>query len=231
MLSEGALSWLIGLSALALGWANLWRARLAWRPEALELEVEDPGPGPVPAQLEPLDAALRALGFTPLGTHREHAPLGPSLLCFDYAHEGQGTFASLWVPPRFGPTPPLFFWVPRLEAEGPPVRLLLLTPGPPGHFALSANYRRRGASVAGVHLSGGLEGAPPERLLRAHARRVAEVGGAVGPWTLDARVGVARAWLAGVGKTEVRQQHAAGLLWTIGALGMVAALLLERAVQ
>jgi len=65
-----------------------------------------------------------------------------------------------------------------------------------------------------------------ERLLKAHLRRMSEMGAPKAVWSIEGRLAAARAWYSDVGKTELRQQHAVGLLWTLGALGMVGASLL-----
>jgi hypothetical protein len=64
-------------------------------------------------------------------------------------------------------------------------------------------------------------------VLKAHLRRVPEVGTPRRLETLDSRVVAAREWYARSGKAELRQQHAVGLLWTVFALGMVGASLLR----
>jgi len=91
---------------------------------------------------------------------------------------------------------------------------------------LSANSRRPGANVPGRYLSGALIGVSVERLLKAHLRRMSEMGAPKAVWSIEGRLAAARAWYSDVGKTELRQQHAVGLLWTLGALGMVGASLL-----
>jgi hypothetical protein len=204
---------------------NLWRAWLVLRPGSTRLFVEDPGTlSQVPSALEPMHDALRALGFTSIGSHLEHPRFGAQTLMYDYAHPALGVFASVFVAPAWG----LHFarglaWVPRTESEGPPVRLVLLTPTQHGGFVVSANARRPGANVAGRYLSGALVDAPPDRLLKAHLRRVPELGAPNAQWTIDGRLAAAKEWYSEVGKTELRQQHAVGLLWTLGALGMVGA--------
>jgi hypothetical protein len=41
--------------------------------------------------------------------------------------------------------------------------------------------------------------------------------------SLDVRVALAREWYASAGVTEVRLQHARGLMWSLFALGLLAA--------
>lgn len=221
------LAFVLGLVILRL---NLWRGWLVLQPASMRLLIEDPGPlGQVPASLEPSHEALEALGFTSIGSHLEHPRFGAATLMYDYAHAGEGVFATLFDAPRWG----VRFqrglgWVPRSEAEGPAVRLLLVTPTVAGGFVVSANSRRPGANVPGRYFSGALVGVTPQRLLKAHLRRVTELGAPHAQWTIEGRLDAARTWYSEVGKTELRQQHAVGLLWTLGALGMVGASFFRR---
>ncbi|MEW5740373.1 MAG: hypothetical protein AB1938_15700 [Myxococcota bacterium] len=193
------------LVALILLRLHLWRAVLFLRPQSVLVEVDTPDGGVlVPGALEAAWEGLKALGFTPLGSHLEHARFSAPVTLFDAAHAEKGMFASVF------------------EGKDGQVRVVLLTPTE-GGFVLTANYRRPAREVPGRYSSGGLEGASVERLVNAHARRIAAHSQAKAPWTLEARVDAARRWYRGAGKAELRQQHAVGLLWTLGALGMVAA--------
>jgi hypothetical protein len=201
---------LAALAGLALLRVHLWRAVVFLRPQSVRVEADTPDPAvPVPGALEGAWGELRAAGFTPLGTHVEHARFAPPLVMYDAVHEARGVFASL------------------LDGGDGRARLLLLSPTEHG-FALTANHRRPARELPGRYVSGGLEGTSVERLVNAHVRRLAALGPARGPWTLDARVDAARRWYRGEGKAELRQQHAVGLLWTLGALGMVGAALWGR---
>ena len=206
--------WVLGLVVLAaaalLRW-HLWRAVLFLSPASMRVIADSPpGMASVPSSLEATHDALGALGFEHLGTHLEHPRFGRKLLLFDYVHREKQTFASV--------------------SEGPDgvARYSFFTPSAGGGFALTASFRKPGREVKGRVLSGGLEGANPERLFKAHVRRVAEVGPPEAEWTLEGRVAAQLAWYAGSGKPEVRQQNAVGLLWTLGALGMVGAAFLGR---
>jgi hypothetical protein len=134
----------------------------------------------------------------------EHPRFGKRLVSFDYAHPTEKVYASVF--------------------EGlSGVKTYLLTPTRGGGLVLTADFRRPAHEEKGRYLSGTVEGANPERLLRAHQRRVPELGEPESSWSLDGRVDAARSWYSGAGKTEVRQQNAVGLLWTVFAIGMVGA--------
>lgn len=208
------------LAALVILRLHLWRALLFARPSSVNVEVDAPADNvTVPGALEPAWDALRAEGFVLLGTHLEEARFAKPVTMYDAAHVDKRVFASLSS---------------GRDGAGTP-RLVLLTPiaskgldGETG-FVLTANYRRPAREVAGFYCSGGIEGASPERLVKAHLRRVETFGVAPsGDFTLEARVAAARAWYRGAGKTELRQQHAVGLLWTLFAIGMVSAAIFGR---
>ncbi len=221
------LAFVLGVVMLRL---NVWRGFLVLKPDSMRLLIEDPGElREVPAVLEPTHDALKALGFVSIGSHLEHPRFGAATLMYDYANATDGVFATLFEGPAWGVRFHRGFgYVPRSEAEGPRARLVMMTPTDNGGCVLSANSRRPGANVAGRYLSGALVGVTPERLLKAHLRRVPELGTPKAEWTIEGRLAVARAWYSDVGKTELRQQHAVGLLWTLGALGMVGASLLGK---
>jgi hypothetical protein len=214
----------------ALVWANLWRALVFVTPSATRLEVDDgTNEVPVPGWLEPTHEALGGLGFAPVGTLLESRLLGPARSTWVYVCPEHGTFAfvsdsSLVRPRRSRLTPP----EPALEREGPAARLTFLTTAGPGRFLLSSNFRRPGAAVPRVHLCAGLPNAPPDRLFRAHARRVAELGAPTGDLSLDGALAHLTDWHRTVGRAELRRLHGVGLLWTLGGLGMVAFHLMSR---
>lgn len=186
----------------------LWRALLVFAPSSVRVEPEDPpGQARVPDPLTTITGQLAALGFSPLGTHSERPPLGPTTLCFDFARRADRTFATSWVAP--GGEPRLYF--------------LSVLAG--GGLVITANYRRPARNIDGQYLSGGLENVSLERVLKAHLRLLD--GQAVsGELSLEGRVGAARAWYSGPGRAEVRQQNFPALLWSMGTLGMVAAAIL-----
>ncbi len=216
------LAFVVGVVILRL---NLWRAWLVVRPESIRLLIEDPGElHQVPSVLEPTHEALLALGFVSIGSHLEHPRFGAATMMYDYANATEGVFATIFEGPSWGVRFARgFAYVPRSEAEGPAARLVLMSPIEGGGFVVSANARRPGANRPGRYLSGALVGVTPERLLKAHLRRVPELGRPKAEWHIEGRLVVARAWYSDVGKAELRQQHAVGLLWTLGALGMVGA--------
>jgi hypothetical protein len=207
-----ARQWALYAVGLVLaGWMlkrNLWRALLCFVPTALELEPDAPADQMnLPEHLARRHAELLALGFTPLGTHLEHAPLGATTLHYDYGHPGELTFATL-LDTVYGP------------------RLSLLSRTGQG-FVLTADFRRPSKEKKD-YLAGSLESVSPERLFKAHLRRLETLGKAQGECTLEGRVAAGRAWLHGPGSSETRQQNLLGLLWTVGTVGMVAAAVLGR---
>lgn len=184
-----------------------WRAVLCVAPQTVTVEAETPADvTEVPGELQDAWGELQKLGFVLLGAHTEKAPLTSARWFLDGKHATEPVFASLTVG--------------RDEQD----HLFLFTQSDQG-FVITANYKRPAVEVPGAYLAGGLEGVSPERLWKAHLRRVPEIGTPRMLASLEDRVGAARDWYAGSGKAELRQQHAVGLLWTLGALGMVAAVL------
>lgn len=215
---------------LGLVWANLWRALVFLTPSATTFEIEDGSPdAPVPGWLEETHGALLGLGFAPVGSWLERRRAGPTRTAWGYVNEAHRTFALVADSPlvrRGGSplTPP----EPRLEREGPAARVTFFTVSASNGFLLSSNFRRPGATVPARHLCAGLPNAAPERLFRAHLRRVAELGVSAGTFSLDGLLAHLRDWNATVGRAELQRQHGVGLLWTLGGLGMVASPLVGR---
>lgn len=190
---------------------NLWRAWLCLRPTSITIEADAPaGQIKLPEELEKPDVELRALGFVSLGSHLEQPRFGPEMFSYDYAHPSDRCFATLYV----GTTG---------EAK-----LYFLTPTQHHGFVITANHRRPAREIKGRYLSGSLEALPAARVYTAHLRRVGEVGVPEGEFTQAGRIAAAKAWFAGPGNVEVRQQNALGLLWTVGTVGMVAAAIFGR---
>jgi hypothetical protein len=184
---------------------QVWRAVLFLKPESCVVDVETPAEATsIPVELDDAWAELKALGFVVLGVRREKRLFGNEALFFDSHHPKHPVAAAL-----------------SLTRDGEE-QLELLTRSERG-LVITANCRRIAREVPGVYLSGGLEGVSCERLLKAHLRRVGEIGMPIPITSLEQRVDVARAWYAGAGKPELRQEHAVGLLWTVGALGMLGA--------
>lgn len=197
------------VAALVVLRLQAWRAVLCVAPQLVRVEAETPADvTQVPGELEDAWAELKKLGFVLLGAHTEKSPLAPPRLFIDGAHPTHPVVASLTVG--------------RDEQD----HLVLLTRSERG-FVITANYKRPSLETPGRYLAGGLEGVAPERLLKAHLRRVPEIGAPRRLDTLDARLVAAREWFSETGKPELRQQHAVGLLWTLGALGMVGAALIR----
>jgi len=197
------------VGALVLLRFQAWRAVLCLRPQSVKVEVETPAHATVvPPELEDGLAELKKLGFTLLGAHSEKAPLSPARQFLDAVLPGEPVVASLTLGPD--------------EQE----QLVFFTQSERG-FVITANYRRLSYEVPGAYLAGGLDGASPERVLKAHLRRVPEIGVPKALTTIEDRVAAARDWYSRSGKPELRQQHAVGLLWTLGAVGMVCAALVR----
>ncbi|MGV3620297.1 MAG: hypothetical protein ACO1OB_05755 [Archangium sp.] len=182
-----------------------WRAVLAIKPELARIEVETPADvTQLPGELEDTWAELKKLGFVLLGTHSEKYPLKGEVLFVDGVHETEPVVASLTVGPD--------------EQD----HLTLWTQSERG-WVVTANFKRPSREVPGAYLSGFIDGAGAERLFKVHVRRVPEIGAPRRLDTLEKRVDAAREWFVGSGKAELRQEHAVALLWSVGALGMVAA--------
>lgn len=212
-LVESQMSPALAVAILVLAIAGLrwqaWRAVLFLRPSGVRVETETPADAAeIPGELEDTVGDLKKLGFVLLGTHSEKIPLLTEKHFVDLAHVESGVVASLTVGPD--------------EQD----HLVFVTESEKG-FVVTANYRRPAREVPGEYLSGGLDGASAERLLKVHLRRVPEIGPFKRIDTLDSRVESARRWFSRSGKPELRQQHAVGLLWTLFALGMVGAALLR----
>jgi len=196
------------LAGLALATAllalNLWRAALYLFPARVRVEPEAPADQMnLPAELAPAEEQLRALGFHALGNHEEKPLLRRATLSYDYAHPGERVFATLY-----------------LGSDGTP-RLYFLTPLAPEGFVVTADYRRPALDIPGRYRSGGLEEAPPERVFRAHLRRLEGLT-PTGEFTWEGRVEAGRSWYRGLGQVEIRRQNLPGLLWTVAALAIVA---------
>jgi hypothetical protein len=190
---------------------NLWRAWLCLRPTSMNLEADAPaGQVRLPAPLQKFDAELKDLGFVSVGAHLERPRFGPEMARYDYAHPVEKCFATSF-----------------LGANGA-TKLYFLTPTEGGGFVVTANHRRAAREIKGRYLSGALEGLPAARVFTAHVRRVLSVGTPHADLTQAGRIAAAKAWFAGPGNVEVRQQNALGLLWTVGTVGMVAAAIFGR---
>lgn len=190
---------------------NFWRALLFLLPHTVRVEPEAPADQmDLPDALAPLAAQLQALGFTPLGSHEEKPLLQKATRSYDWAHLGERVFATLHLG----------------NGEGP--RLYLLTPLASGGFVVTASYRRPALDLPGYR-SGSLEDASPERLLRAHVRRL-DGWEPAGPeaFSWEGRVQAGRAWYQGLGRKEIRRQNLQGLLWTAIALAIVASAFLGQ---
>ena len=190
---------------------NLWRAWLCLKPTSIQIEADAPADQiKLPEALEKPDAELRALGFVTLGSHLEQPRFGPEMISYDYAHPTELCFATLYVGTDGTAR---FYFLTRTSGEG---------------FVITGNHRRPARELKGRYLSGALESLPPVRVFTAHQRRVPEIGTPAGEYTQAGRVAAGRAWFAGPGNVEVRQQNALGLLWTVGTVGMVAAFIVAR---
>ncbi|NBD11424.1 hypothetical protein [Corallococcus silvisoli] len=190
---------------------NFWRALLFLFPHTVRVEPEAPADQMnLPDALAPLAGQLQALGFTPLGSHEEKPLLQKATRSYDWAHAGERVFATLHLG----------------NGEGP--RLYLLTPLASGGFVVTASYRRPALDLPGYR-SGSLEDASPERLLRAHVRRL-DGWEPAGPeaFSWEGRVQAGRAWYQGLGRKEIRRQNLQGLLWTAIALAIVASAFLGQ---
>ncbi|HEX5750515.1 MAG TPA: hypothetical protein VFZ09_30080 [Archangium sp.] len=187
---------------------NFWRAVLFVSPGGVRvLPVAPADRMQLPPELATLAGQLQALGFVPLGSHVEKPRFQKGTASYDFAHPGQHTFATLHFSPRGEP------------------RLYLLTPLAPEGFVLTAGYARPGFELPGRYRSGGFPEVPPERLLQAHRVRLQGLP-ASEDFTWEERLRSGQAWYRGLGQREIRRQNLQGLLWTVVALAIVAALFL-----
>ncbi|WP_224248043.1 hypothetical protein [Hyalangium gracile] len=193
----------LGLAVMLLV-LNFWRAILFLFPSRVRVEPDAPGDQmELPAELVPVAEQLRAIGFIPLGSHEEKPLLRRTSVSYDYAHPAERVFATLHMGPHDTP------------------RLYLLTPLAPEGFVITAGYRRPALDIPGRYRSGGLEDASPERLFRAHLKRLDGLS-PTGEFTWEGRVEAGRSWYRGLGQREIRRQNLPGLLWTVAALAIVA---------
>ncbi|MBU8896104.1 hypothetical protein DRW03_05745 [Corallococcus sp. H22C18031201] len=189
---------------------NFWRALLYLFPRSVRVEAEAPADQmALPEALRPLARQLEALGFVALGSHEEKPLLQRASRSYDWAHPTEQVFATL-----------------HEGRQGAP-RLYLLTPLAPEGFVITADYRRPALDLPGRYRSGSLDDASPERLLRAHARRLEGLS-PTGDFTWEGRVQAGRSWYQGLGRHEIRRQNLQGLLWTAIALAIVASAFLGR---
>ncbi len=199
--------WLVVLSLA--GWALrtfLWRAVLCVAPSTLRIEPDVPAEQmQVPAELRELDRAVRALGFSPLGSRVERPRFTHETVSYDYASPQAQTFATVYL------------------ARDKSPRLYYLTPLAGGGFVITANYRRPAREIQGRYVSGGLEGFAPDRVFKAHLKRRESVGTPQGAFDAQARLAAAHAWFKGPGSAEIRLQNVHGLLFSVGTLAMVGA--------
>jgi len=205
---------LVPLAALALVlvvlYKNLWRSVLCIAPATVALDSEDPPDRmQLPQPLAPLARELARLGFSSIGSRREKPVLAAPTVFYEFANPADQAFATLFLS----------------TSERPHLYYLTMTQN--RGFVITANYPRPAKEVPGVYLAGALEEFPPERIYRAHLRRV-EPMGPVGEYTQEGRLAAAKAWFSGPGRSEIRHQNLHGLVWTAGTLGILAAALFGR---
>jgi hypothetical protein len=182
----------------------LWPGSLRFAPGKSAEEAELA----MPAALRPWAGLLEGLGFGLLGTRLERPLLGRGTVVYELANAATGVFASLFL-------------------EGDEVRLYFLSRGEDGALVLTANYHRPARERAGRYATGGLENVAPERVYKAHLRRIEALRPA-GPYDAAGRLLAARAFLAGPGRVELRWMNLHGLLWSLGTVGILIAALLGK---
>ena len=190
--------------------AYAWRALLCLQPGSMEVGEDAPADTALPKALTATDQALLAEGFHRIGSHYERPRLHAALVSHDYAHSTEGTYATVYLGRDLRP------------------RLYFLTETVEGALVLTANFHRPAHEIPGRYSSGSLENLPVDRVFKAHVRRLAPFGKPKSAGNLSERVQIGQAWFAGPGRWEVRQQNALGLLWTMGTLGMVGAVILAK---
>jgi len=176
---------------------NLWRAVLFLKPGAVHVELDTPADQmKLPDALRPLAASLEALGFRALGSRYEKTPLAAPFISYDFAHPGERAFATVYLG-RFA-SPRLYFLTPLL-GDG---------------FVITANFRRPARTVGTHYVAAGVPGLSPDRLLKAHQRRL-EGRDALGAFDWEGRLTAAKSWVAGPGRAEIRWQNLNGLVSSV----------------
>lgn len=214
--SPSAFDLLVSLGALGLAVGvlrfQLWRALAFVFPRKLEVEPDAPADQMAPPQsLQPRIDALVRCGFVPLGRHTERRPLGPLALTYDFAAPGEQTYAMLVCSP------------------GGESGLTFLSPLAENGFVVTSDYRRPARSIPGRYEAGGVDGGEPARVYRAHRKRMERmVGTQQFEAALEGCVAAVVRCNALWGSAEVRQRHLFALLWTLGSLGMVVVVWMDR---
>jgi hypothetical protein len=176
---------------------NVWRALVWLKPSRVSVEQDAPADQmKVPEGLSAAAGALRALGFEALGSRYEKVPLAPAFISYDFANAQAHAYATVYAG-KFGRS-----------------RLYFLTPTQGNGFVITADFRRPSREEGKHYLAGGLPNVPPERLLKAHHKRL-EGFTPVEVYTPEARIEAARAWLAGPARREIRQQNLNGLVSSV----------------
>lgn len=196
------------------GWViyvNLWRAALFVKPSSMKIEADEPPDQmSLPPELETLENWLRQNGFQVLGSHWEKPLFTGFSMSYDYVLPDKHTFATLYVG-RDGGT-----------------RLYFLTPTENDGFVVTANYRRPARQLKGRYYSGGLEEYSPDRVFKAHLRRIDNEGlKPTGAFTHEARLAAGKRWFESYGASEIRWQNLHGLLWTLGTVTAVILAVIE----
>src|SRR5687767_10213246 len=85
----------VGLAAFLL-YRYASRALLVLAPHKVLVEADTPADAmKLPAGLESAAAVVQALGFVPIGSHIEKAPLARPTVSYDYVHPQDRAFATL----------------------------------------------------------------------------------------------------------------------------------------
>lgn len=183
-----------------------WRAWLFVRPDSIQMELDEPADKiQLPGDLEALAEELQKLGFKALGSHWEKPLFTRETVSYDYVNAEKKVFATVY------------------EGRDGAARMYLLTPircpdGSTG-FVVTANYRRPAREIGRCYYSGGLEGYSPERVVKAHLRRLDnEKLEPTGDFSAEGRLAAGRSWFKSYGRTEIRAQNLHGLLWSASAV-------------
>ncbi|MFL5318904.1 MAG: hypothetical protein ACJ790_04550, partial [Myxococcaceae bacterium] len=148
--------------------------------------------------------------FQALGSHWEKPLFTGFTSSFDYAKPDVHVFATLY-----------------LGRDGA-ARLYFLTPLKDDGFVVTANYRRPARELTGRYYSGGLEEYAPDRVFKAHLRRIDnEKLQPSGAFSQDDRISAAKRWFGSYGQSEIRWQNLHGLLWTLATIAAVVSAVIE----
>lgn len=201
--------------SLALLGLHAWRLVLFLWPGSIRLSPIAPlagDQGPLPPELVPWGTLLLRMGLRPLGVRAEVPRFGRPATCYEFVNDDGTAWATLYLGARRRPR---LYFLSRVWEDRQPVLML------------TATSHRPGARSTPAYRPGAFETFTPERLYAAHLRRLTGTRPRESH-DGDGRVAAAREWYGGPGVPETRAQTLHGLLWSLFAVFMFAAVLWAR---